>query len=56
MVSVKVKIKYDNGPKGMKSIPATIAVVVESKTESAVLAAIRKRHPGYVNIVIISMD
>lgn len=55
MVSVKVKIKYDNGPKGMKSMLATFTVSAESRTESAVLAAIRKMHPSYINIVIISL-
>lgn len=52
---VRVKIKYNNGPNGMKGMLATVQVLAPSKTESAVMAAIKKAHPGYIDVVVLQI-
>jgi hypothetical protein len=55
MINVKVTFKY--GAKGQKPNVGTSGVFqVEAKTESAVMAAIRKRYPTYCDIIIVKME
>lgn len=56
-MQIKARIKYINGPNpnGMKT-QGVVTVTAPSKTESAVMEAIRKAHPNYLNIVILSIE
>jgi len=52
MVSVKVKFKYGS-PKGSHpSVTTMETVMAESKTESAVMAVLQKKHPNWTIIII----
>lgn len=53
MINAKVSFKY--GPKGSVATANTM-LPVEAKTESAVMAAIRKRYPSYANVVILKIQ
>jgi hypothetical protein len=56
MITVRVTYKY--GAKGQK--PSTTrpseSIQVESKSESAVLAALRRMHPTYGEIIILKIE
>ena len=55
MISVRVTYKY--GVKGQK--PTTTrsneGLLAEAKTESAVMAALRRAHPNYGDIIILEI-
>lgn len=55
-MNVKVTFKY--GPKGQKpSVTATqVLSAMPGKTESVVLAELRRRHPTYGEILIIKIE
>lgn len=55
MVNAKVSFKY--GPKGQKpTVGSNQVFQVLTKTESAVMAAIRKRFPTYGDIIILKIE
>lgn len=56
MMLVRVKIKYTNGPNGMKGMSGFLQLSVPAKTESAVMEAIRKAHPQYRDVVILKIE
>ena len=52
---VNVKVTFKHGSK--TSTTTTYAVLpVDAKTESAVMAALRKRYPTYNNVIIVKME
>lgn len=53
MINAKVTFKY--GPKGV-TVTANSVLPVEAKTESSVMAAIRKRYPTYANVIILKIQ
>ena len=54
-MNVKVTFKY--GGKGQKPSVTTIQVFpLQAKTESAVMAAIRKRFPTYGEVIILKIE
>ena len=53
MPMVRVKYQYRKTSAGVTTTQATVNAA--AKTESAVLAVLRRRHPGY-EIVILSID
>jgi hypothetical protein len=55
---ITVRVTYQYGPKGQKpsGIRPSESVQVESKTESAVVAALRKAHPTYGEIVVKKIE
>lgn len=56
MFTVRVTYKY--GPKGQKpnGTRPSESIQVEAKTESAVLAALRRMHPTYGEIIILKIE
>ncbi len=56
MITVRVAYKY--GAKGQKpnSTRPSESIQAEGKTESAVLAALRKRYPTYGEIIILKIQ
>jgi hypothetical protein len=56
MINVRVTYKY--GAKGQKpsATRPSEGLMVEAKTESAVLAALRRKHPTYEEIIILKIE
>jgi hypothetical protein len=56
MITVRVTYKY--GAKGQKpnGTRPSESIQAEGKTESAVLAALRRRYPNFGEIVILKID
>lgn len=56
MITVCVSYKY--GAKGQKPTGArpSESIQAEAKTESAVLAALRRMHPTYGDIIILKIE
>ncbi len=52
MVDVRVKFK-GVGSKGCQAATQNITLRAEGKSESAVLAALKKRFPSYTDLVIL---
>ena len=54
---VRVVVTYKYGPKGQNPnvTRPSESVMAEAKTESAVLAALRKVHPAYGEIVVLEI-
>jgi hypothetical protein len=56
MPSVHVKYKYKNTPSsGHSTTSGTVTVSKNPPTESEVLAALRKAHPKYEDIIILEI-
>jgi 3D (Asp-Asp-Asp) domain-containing protein len=52
MINAKVTFKYG---KSGNTATTTTGIPVDAKTESAVMAALKKRYPTYTNIVILKI-
>lgn len=56
MPSVHVKFKYKNTPtSGYSNTSGTVTVSKTPPTESEVLAALKKAHPKYEDIIILEI-
>ena len=55
---VRVLVTYKYGPKGQRpsGTRPNESVMVEAKTESAVMAALRQAHPTYGEIIILKIE
>lgn len=53
MINAKVTFKY--GKQG-NSATSNTGIPVASKTESAVMEALKKRYPSYTNIIILNIE
>lgn len=51
---VNAKVTFKHGKSGSTTTTNT-GIPVEAKTESAVMAALKKRYPSYVNIIILKI-
>jgi hypothetical protein len=56
-IMVRVLVTYKYGAKGQRpsSMRPNESVTVEGKTESAVMAALRRAHPTYGEIIILKI-
>lgn len=58
IILITVRVSYKYGPKGQKAsgLRPVESIQAEAKTESAVLAALRRMHPTFGEIVILKIE
>jgi hypothetical protein len=51
----QANVKLQHGPSGSR-VTTSCVLQVPAKTESAVMAEIHKKYPGYVNVTILKIE